>query len=246
MLLLSTLWFLSLLSLSHTATWSYTGQVDGITTNAWDGQCPTGAKQSPINLQGGTLSGFSDWQFDNYYVTGAMQIVNNGHSAQASFTDTTMATVAGGGLPGTYKFAQFHFHWGANSKRGSEHTVGGREYPLEIHFVHFNTAYDANDINLAIAAGNGAQDTLAVLGVLFHQQFKDNPALNPVIDALANIKNDGSTTALSINLQSLLPTGLCRFWRYEGSLTTPQCNEIVMWTVFKVNMISEFLYSSKY
>ena len=32
--------------------------------------------------------------------------------------------VSGGGLPGTYSFAQFHFHWGTEEGRGSEHTVG--------------------------------------------------------------------------------------------------------------------------
>ncbi len=32
--------------------------------------------------------------------------------------------VSGGGLPGTYSFAQLHFHWGTAEGRGSEHTVG--------------------------------------------------------------------------------------------------------------------------
>ena len=32
-------------------------------------------------------------------------------------------TVTRGGLPGTYKFAQLHFHWGASSDKGSEHKI---------------------------------------------------------------------------------------------------------------------------
>ena len=40
--------------------------------------------------------------------------------------------VNGGGLPGTYKGLQFHLHWGAESDRGSEHTVNGKAYPAEV------------------------------------------------------------------------------------------------------------------
>lgn len=34
-----------------------------------------------------------------------------------------------------YQLAQFHFHWGPNDKEGSEHTVDGKQYPLEVRKV---------------------------------------------------------------------------------------------------------------
>lgn len=46
-----------------------------------------------------------------------------------------------------------------------------------------------------------------------------------VTDATANIT--------SFALQDLLPANKDDFYRYSGSLTTPTCDEVVTWTVFK-------------
>ena len=31
-----------------------------------------------------------------------------------------------------------HFHWGLENDEGSEHTVDGVQYPMEVHFVHYS------------------------------------------------------------------------------------------------------------
>jgi len=63
-------------------------------------------------------------------------------------------TVSGGGLPGTYKLVQFHFHWGKTDSVGSEHYVDSKKYPLEVisttvslinRRVFFSNADDEND-----------------------------------------------------------------------------------------------------
>ena len=41
-------------------------------------------------------------------------------------------SVSGGGLPTTYYATQFHFHWGSDDSKGSEHTVDGKPYPMEV------------------------------------------------------------------------------------------------------------------
>lgn len=48
--------------------------------------------------------------------------------------DDAHVNVSGGGLLGVYKSTQLHFHWGnGSSAPGSEHTVDGKQYPMEVH-----------------------------------------------------------------------------------------------------------------
>lgn len=66
----------------------------------------------------------------------------------------------GGYLGSEYKLAQFHLHWGDDFRGGSEHTVDGRRYFSEVHFVHFNSDRHTGLTAEALADGEG----LAVLG----------------------------------------------------------------------------------
>ena len=51
---------------------------------------------------------------------------------------TVPAKISGGGLNGTYHFAAMHFHWGENSKVGSEHSLNSETFPLEVNLLHYN------------------------------------------------------------------------------------------------------------
>ena len=73
-----------------------------------------------------------------------------------------------------------HWHWGSDSSKGSEHTIDGKEYPIEIHLVHVNTKYyDAN--------GAPSDDTfsmpdgLAVLGIMYEVSTEDNANLTSIL-----------------------------------------------------------------
>lgn len=129
----------------------------------------------------------------------------------------------GGGLPGKYVLDQMHFHW------GSEHTVDGRRYPLELHMVHHDARFAS--LNDALASKTG----VAVLGVLFHVSTKDNEALENILNGVSEVVDTATKSATIPKLMradALIPTNTSSFFRYEGSLTTPGCAESVVWTVF--------------
>jgi len=93
--------------------------------------------------------------------------------------------------------------------------------------VHFKSEY--GDLVSALPFADG----LAVLGIFLELSETDNPALQPLIDAIPTIAEDFDEKPLAPHpLESLLPTNTHRFYRYSGGLTTPTCNEIVTWTVF--------------
>ena len=191
--------------------------------------CKNGTEQSPINL---TTTGTS--------TDGAMKILGysgykNFEVPQADVSRTATKVQVGipegeaGELtlklsdmddPVTFTNAQFHFH------APSEHTIDGKQFDLEVHFVHlFKDATQDPD-----------GDTLgAVIGVFF-----DRSAGTEDSEFLENLW-DTSGDEAKIGVRSFLDkVDFSDYWNYKGSLTTPPCTEGIKWTVLKkVQPISE-------
>jgi len=68
-----------------------------------------------------------------------------------------------GGLKDCYRFGQFHFHWDETDRDGSEHTIDGQRFPLEMHVVHYKEKYSS----LADALASDELDAAAVMAVFF-------------------------------------------------------------------------------
>uniref|UniRef100_A0A8C6S9P5 Carbonic anhydrase n=1 Tax=Neogobius melanostomus TaxID=47308 RepID=A0A8C6S9P5_9GOBI len=183
-----------------------------------------GRSQSPINIV--TRKTLPDerltpLKFSNYQQSFSGSIKNNGHSVPH------LSTVSGGGLPTTYKAVQFHLHWGNNGGPGSEHTIDGEQYPMELHIVHMKHHY--TDLTTALSDPEG----VAVLGFFYEKSNSANRKYEPIISSLQHIKIQLICAFVSDANTSLSPLSLAHYYRYKGSLTTPGCTESVVWTVFE-------------
>lgn len=167
-----------------------------------------GAEQSPIDLNGQAIPAAIHAPAIYWQPAFVSEVINNGHTFQVSLNDAGKIIVDG--TP--YKFLQFHFH------AGSEHTFHGKRFPLEVHLVH-----------------QAADGRLAVVGVMF-EKGGHNPVLDDLIKVMPG-KEGSAHPTMKLNLNDFLPDSW-EAYRYEGSLTTPPCSEIVDWTVFAKPIIA--------
>ncbi|KFP11901.1 Carbonic anhydrase 4, partial [Egretta garzetta] len=196
-------------------------------------------KQSPINIVTKTVvhdKSLKPLNFEGYDVKGSSKwkIENNGHTGKYfKVTLSTSPKIGGGGLERKYKAIEFHFHWGVQGVQqyhpGSEHSIDGEKQAMELHIVHIRE--DLSDITEAKKNADG----VAVLA-FFIKAEEENKNYATLIKELENVNYNGQTAKMDpLPLSSLLPReeDLERYYRYVGSLTTPDCHEGVIWTVFE-------------
>jgi carbonic anhydrase len=188
---------------AHAPHWEYQGELG---PEHWGSiapeyaSCATGKMQSPIDLPKPT--GGSTPIVKLSYGHARLAVVNNGHTIQASAPAGHSIQFNGS----TYELVQFHFH------SPSEHTVAGRRFAMEVHFVH-----------------KDASGKLAVIGGLMEQGHA-NSILMPLWNNLP--KKEGDKVSTDVRLGRVFAPRH-RVYRYEGSLTTPPCTEGVTWLVFR-------------
>ncbi len=172
--------------------------------------CASGSSQSPIDFQMAEIGPGNAGDIEIHYSPAELKIENLGTTLEVPYENGSYIMLDGD----RYDLLQFHFH------TPSEHTVEGASYPLEIHFVH------------------RLSDTqFAVLGAMV-TQGRPNRALLKLGDQLEldqliprNENVDFIFPELEIDAEELLPEEHS-FYRYSGSLTTPPCSEVVLWSVF--------------
>ncbi|KAM8871766.1 carbonic anhydrase 15 [Synchiropus picturatus] len=159
---------------------------------------------------------------------GPWTLENNGHSVALRFAGGM--SVSGGGLPGVYHTIQMHFHWGGPATNGSEHTLDGRRYPMEMHIVNMKSIHP--NMSAALDDPTG----LAVLGFFIDVVYGENVHFGHISHKLSSVAYKGQvTTVKPFPLLSLLPRhNMSQYYRYHGSLTTPPCSQVVLWTLYEV------------
>lgn len=190
------------------AHWGYSGETGPDHWGSLDpafALCADGTAQSPINIRHAKPTPLRNLDFD--YVAGEAEVFNNGHTVEAEPAHGAKPSELELGRV-TYTFSQFHFH------APSEHTVNGKHYPLEIHFVN--------------KAANGQ---IAVVGVFVKLGAPANKDWQEFINVIGRSTADPAQTVIHrIDWGRLLPKNQ-QTARYDGSLTTPGCAEGVKWSV---------------
>uniref|UniRef100_A0A8C1ZKS0 Carbonic anhydrase n=1 Tax=Cyprinus carpio TaxID=7962 RepID=A0A8C1ZKS0_CYPCA len=187
-----------------------------------------GTQQSPIDIittnvqANANLTSFIFTGYDDD--TTLTEIKNTGTTIKVTLDHEKMH-VEGGDLPGLFASMQFHLHWGNGSfMPGSEHTVDGKQYPMELHIVN-KFVHNGSTI-------------LAALGFFIEATYDTGKpeSWKTLTSYLSDIANAGDKACITqyMSMDDLL-SGVDRtkYYRYLGSLTTPNCKEGVIWTIFK-------------
>uniref|UniRef100_A0A673KZD0 Carbonic anhydrase 15 n=1 Tax=Sinocyclocheilus rhinocerous TaxID=307959 RepID=A0A673KZD0_9TELE len=130
---------------------------------------------------------------------GQWWLTNQGHSVVLQVGNGMQ--VSGGGLPGTYRTIQLHFHWVSYGGLGLHVT----QLALLLIF-HLCLYFIVN--------------TLPQVTYLHNENFQS------ISNALLSVAYKGQTKSIRpFPLMNLLPqNNLTQYYRYHGSLTTPPCS----------------------
>uniref|UniRef100_A0A452HZG3 Carbonic anhydrase n=1 Tax=Gopherus agassizii TaxID=38772 RepID=A0A452HZG3_9SAUR len=197
------------LSLSPADTWCYEDPKCGPETWAALGHC-SGTRQSPINI-------VTPAAVHNPHL-GAVSLAGYGDARKLTFMENTGKTVyvhladglhlSAQGLPAIYTAKSFHLHWGQGAARpGSEHYINHKRFSMELHIVHTKNNLSMDD---------ALKDPEGIAVLAFFLQVRQCGAMCP----------DSWVLSPALDRQR------ARYYRYQGSLTTPNCDKVVVWTVF--------------
>ncbi len=189
------------------------------------GKCQNKFAQSPIDLARTSITkNTGDNQMQINYFSSKFNVVANGRGVEFKYPEKKGGSLylntnalTGASVGPEYFVEQFHFHG------PSEHEIAKKSYAMEMHIVHKNDAGE-----------------YVVLAVMIKPDYRNttNNVLAPIWDNVSYFKlprNINVPLVLTgaesaINVENALP-GNRDYYQYNGSLTTPGCDEGVKWRI---------------
>jgi len=241
----------------YVTTASGTGQTDTITAfpddaaGSWtSGSCAATSNQSPIDIVTSSAKEEStnpgEIMLIGFEVKMTGSVINDGR--QIYFTPDSSLTwskpiLYGGALSSSksYVFDHLEFKFGTDDAKGSEHTLDGKQYPMEIQLVFWDQSTHATASD---AGGHSNTDSVVVLSYFVETDTTANTALTSIMSAVENeatlVPTDASTngfstatTGIELILKDLLGDidTVKDYYYYAGSQTSSKCTQNVKWII---------------
>ncbi|KAF7488296.1 Carbonic anhydrase-related protein 10 [Sarcoptes scabiei] len=233
--------------------WTYDGisgpEFWGILNPDWF-LCSKGHRQSPIDIRPNLLlfdPNLKSLAISKNRITGIIE--NDGHSVvfhqndpqsdhlaanhseynqieQQQSQSISTITIKGGPLSYSYVFHKLRIHFGLTDSSGSEHQLSGFQFPGEIQLIGYNAElFESYDD--ASRKPNG----LVGIAIFLKIDTKSSSAIEIFTSQLNKIRYRGQKASLkSFSLRDLFPDDQ-NYLTYEGSLTTPSCDESITWII---------------
>lgn len=206
-----------------------TGATDYYDQGSWGGSCQTGSQQSPIDIDYAHTTIHYSSSFPD--LGDPREVSYDG--SKYSMVDDTAIIYMPDNWPVGHSYGlqplQFHLHWGEDSTHGAEHHLFGDAHAAEVHLVMRNL--DQNDPD--------SDDYYSVFGVFLDEVEDDSDELDDdivtMMDGIVESVNDYDSIT-SFPLATLYSAANEVIYTYEGSLTTPECDEHVFWHVFDASI----------
>uniref|UniRef100_A0A1I7XAK1 Alpha-carbonic anhydrase domain-containing protein n=1 Tax=Heterorhabditis bacteriophora TaxID=37862 RepID=A0A1I7XAK1_HETBA len=148
--------------------------------------------------------------------------------SQKSYYDKTILTLVNSTT--ATEVQRIDVHLGRDDVNGSEHTIDGRRFPMEIQILAYNTDLYAN-FSSASHSPHGIAAVSVLVDVSLRFGIETNPELLKLTIATASVLHRDQR----VELADLEPWKLLPYTRdyvtYEGSMTSPGCDETVTWII---------------